>query len=96
MRRVAWILTLSLTLALAGDAPAAEAVQRITITMRDFSYSPSKITVQAGTPVEITLVNKGKVAHEFMMYDLPRAMGSMGPMGGTSGSRRPTTSAATT
>lgn len=82
MRRLAWILTLSLMLALTGDAPAAGAVQRITIIMRDFSYSPNKVTVQAGTPVEITLVNRGKVAHEFMMYDLPKAMGSMGPMGG--------------
>ena len=62
-------------LALAGAVWGASP-QKITITMRDFGYTPSKITVQAGVPAEITLVNKGKVAHEFMVYGMPK-MGSM-------------------
>jgi uncharacterized cupredoxin-like copper-binding protein len=55
--------------AAAGGAPA----QKITITMRDFSYTPDRVTLQAGVLVDITLVNKGKVAHEFMVYTRPTA-----------------------
>lgn len=57
--------------------------QKVTITMRDFSYSPSTITLQSGVPAEITLINRGKVAHEFMIYDRPKSMSMM--MGGDSG-----------
>lgn len=61
----------------AGAAGAAK-VQQVTITMRDFSYSPSRVTLTAGVPAELTLINKGKVAHEFMIYDTPKSMGMMG------------------
>ncbi len=54
--------------AAAGGAPA----QKITITMRDFSYTPDRVTLQAGVPGEITIVNKGKVGHEFMVYTRPK------------------------
>lgn len=49
------------------------AEQAVTITMRDFSYTPAKVTVQAGIPVVPTLINKGKVTHEFMIYDMPKS-----------------------
>lgn len=55
--------------------------QKVTITMREFGYSPSTITLQAGVPAEITLINRGKVAHEFMLYGKPKSM----MMGGESG-----------
>lgn len=51
--------------------------QAVTITMRDFSYAPAKITVRAGIPAVFTLINKGKVAHEFMIYDMPKSMSMM-------------------
>jgi uncharacterized cupredoxin-like copper-binding protein len=54
--------------AAAGGAPA----QKITITMRDFSYTPDRVTLQAGVPVELTIVNKGKVGHEFIVYVRPK------------------------
>lgn len=59
-----------------GTAEGA-AVRRVTLTLRDFSYTPDKITLEAGVPAEITIVNKGKVKHEFMVYDVPKQMGSM-------------------
>jgi len=75
-------LTLLMLLVLVGGGWAA-ASQKVTIGMRDFSYSPAKITLRAGASAEITLVNRGKVPHEFMIYDRPRSMGMM--MGGEQG-----------
>lgn len=75
---VAVVSVVIAALAVAGAASP----QTVTIVMRDFSYTPAKVTLQAGVPAEITLVNKGKVAHEWMAYGLPK-MGMM--MGGESG-----------
>ena len=63
----AFLVSLSL------GAVAGGAAQQIPITMRDFSYTPDRITLQAGVPVEITLVNRGKVKHEFIVYPMPKA-----------------------
>ncbi len=52
-------------------------VQQVTLTIRDFRYTPAKVSLQVGVPVEITLINRGKVAHEFMLYDVPRQMSAM-------------------
>ena len=57
-----------------GSVSLGAAGQNGTITMRDFRYTPDRITVQAGIPVVLTLTNKGKVAHEFMVYDRPKPM----------------------
>lgn len=46
--------------------------QKVTITMREYSFSPARVTLQAGVPAEIVLVNKGKIKHEFMVYDTPK------------------------
>lgn len=54
------------------------AAQKVTIVMRDFSYTPAKVTLQVGVPAELTFVNKGKLAHEWMVYDMPKGMGMMG------------------
>ncbi len=79
-----WVAVTAMA-ALVGLAAAAWAapVQTMTVTMRDFGYTPSKITLQAGVPAELTFVNTGKVAHEFMLYDMPKNMASM--MGGEMG-----------
>lgn len=55
-----------------GWAAGGAKEQKITITMREFSFTPAKITLQAGVPAEIVLVNKGKVNHEVMVYDTPK------------------------
>lgn len=80
MRVIPVLLLLLLVLAGAGWGAAA---QKVTIVMRDFSYSPAKITLQGGVPAEMTLINRGKVPHEFMIYDRPRSMMMM--MGGDTG-----------
>jgi len=60
---------------LVGAASTGATVQKLTIVMREYSYTPSKVTLQASVPAEITLINRGKKPHEFMVYD--RSMGGM-------------------
>lgn len=81
MRRSA-VLAVAGLLVLAAAAWAAP-LQKITVTMRDFGYTPSKITLQSGTPAQISFINKGKVTHEFMLYGMPKDRSSM--MGGEMG-----------
>lgn len=74
---VALILAVLLAPWLPGPVEGAE-VQKITLTIRDFKYSPAKVTLRAGVPAEITITNKGKVKHEFMLHARPQpGMGGM-------------------
>ncbi len=75
--RIAAAAMLVTFLSLTGVAWGA-AAQKVTIVMRDFSYTPAKVTLQSGVPAELTFVNKGKLAHEWMVYDMPKGMGMMG------------------
>jgi len=71
------ILTLATLLGLLmSTASAGGTVQKITLTMRDFSYTPAKVVLQAGVPAEITVINKGKVTHEFMLHIKPKSSGT--------------------
>ncbi len=62
-----------LVAAFTTGAMAAAKVQKVSITMTEFKFAPKSITVQAGVPVALTLVNKGTVEHEFMVYVPPKA-----------------------
>ncbi len=62
-----------LVAALTVGATAAAKAQKLTVTMTDFKFAPKTVTVRAGTPVELTLVNKGVSEHEFMVYVTPKA-----------------------
>jgi len=62
-----------LVAAFTTGAMAAAKAQKVTITMSDFKFTPKTIAVKAGVPVELTLVNKGAVEHEFMVYVTPKA-----------------------
>ncbi len=62
-----------LVAALTVGASAAAKVQKVTVTLTDFKFTPKTVSIQAGTPVELTLVNKGAVEHEFMVYAAPKA-----------------------
>ncbi len=53
-----------------GASPKA---QRLIVTMNEYQFTPKTITVQAGAPVELTLVNKGKIEHEFSVYTPPKS-----------------------
>ena len=43
----------------------------ITVTLSEFAFDPNSITVAAGTPVEITLVNDGATGHDFVIEIIP-------------------------
>ena len=79
MQRRAWVGTVLAAVLVAGAAAAAASVvaQQITVTMREFSYTPDRIIVPVGKPVAITLINKGKLPHEFMIYNRPKSMDAM-------------------
>lgn len=77
MKRAVGILAVITLLVLSGVAWGA-GVQKVTIIMRDFSYTPSTVTLQSGVPAEVTLVNKGQVAHEWMAYGMPKQGMTMG------------------
>lgn len=63
------IVLVLLSISLAAGAPR---MQKVTVTMTDFKFTPPTITLRAGVETEIVLVNKGKVQHEFMVYDPPK------------------------
>lgn len=54
----------------------AAPAQKITFTMTDFQFTPKSVAVKPGTAVELILVNKGAVQHEFMLYTSPGSMGT--------------------
>lgn len=41
-------------------------IQQATVHLMDFRFEPSQINLEAGKPVELTLVNDGTVLHEFI------------------------------
>src|SRR3970040_552967 len=74
MKRLAILGVIAgLVAALTTVATAAAKAQKVTVTMTDFKFTPKSVTVRAGVPVELTLVNKGAVEHEFMVYASPKA-----------------------
>lgn len=68
---LAGILTIG---GLTATAIAARA-QTVTLTMTDFQYAPKTVSVKPGTAVELVLINKGAIQHEFMLYPPPGSMG---------------------
>lgn len=49
-----------------GSAPT-----KATITMTEFGFEPNTISVTAGSPVELTLVNEGAIEHDFVIVVIP-------------------------
>ncbi len=41
-------------------------METVTVTMREFSFSPSRISLKAGAPTKLVLRNEGKEAHYFV------------------------------
>jgi plastocyanin len=49
----------------------ADGVQRITLTLTNYAYSPSHVIVRVGKPVELTLVkDSGLTPHDLVIDDL--------------------------
>lgn len=66
------IVVLALVFLIFGLAAGAGKEQKVTIILTDFKFTPAKITLRAGVPTEIVLLNKGKVEHEFLVYETPK------------------------
>lgn len=48
-----------------------QSVTEVRVTMSEFAFEPASITVTAGQPVEITLVNDGAIEHDFAIEVIP-------------------------
>ncbi len=50
-------------------AGTQEAAVEISVTVKEYSFTPSKTTVDAGSTVRLTLKNSGNVSHNLMIDD---------------------------
>jgi uncharacterized cupredoxin-like copper-binding protein len=66
MMAALWIVSALPVSALADERPRPQEVQSVTITMTEYQYAPEHIELRKNRPVELRLVNKGKVLHEFV------------------------------
>lgn len=53
----------------AGGKETEEVVE-VSVGAKEFSFTPSKITVDAGSKVRLTLENSGNVSHDFVIDEL--------------------------
>jgi len=51
-------------------APTIDDATEITVTLTDFTISPSQVVVVEGDPTNITVVNNGAAPHDFTVPDL--------------------------
>lgn len=66
--------------ALAGvTVLAGAAAQKVTLVAKEFNYTPNKITVKAGQPVQLVLDNKGVIEHDFVVDRFKVKMGLIQP-----------------
>jgi uncharacterized cupredoxin-like copper-binding protein len=73
------VITATLAASPAETAPKGASVQIIAGPPNEFTFQPSQVTVQAGQPVTITLVNKGSLEHDLHI----EALGVKLPVGKT-------------
>jgi uncharacterized cupredoxin-like copper-binding protein len=67
-------LFLIVVLALTGQGPLAQAVeksrngpiQKVTMKLLEYGFEPADITLHSGHPVELVLINEGRILHEFV------------------------------
>ncbi|HEX5809413.1 MAG TPA: cupredoxin domain-containing protein [Anaerolineales bacterium] len=65
------VLLLAVPLLLAAcSAQPAQPANEITVEMTDFTYSKPSLTVAAGQPVTLTLVNTGNIEHDFVVEEI--------------------------
>jgi plastocyanin len=65
------LMVLSMVLVACGGSSSGGTSTTVKVTMTDFAYDPNTITVSAGKDVNITLVNNGSVAHNFVVMNKP-------------------------
>lgn len=58
-------------LLLAACAPQpSEPATKLKVEMKDFAYNPSSLTIPAGQPVTLTLMNTGNIEHDFVIEEI--------------------------
>jgi uncharacterized cupredoxin-like copper-binding protein len=78
--RIALLFVFALVLAACSNA-ALSGPQVINMTLQEFGFQPSTITVKVGQPVKIVLKNNGTVTHDFSSTDaMVTVMNSQGAM----------------
>lgn len=50
----------------ADERPRPSAPQEVTVRLSEYKFEPAQVEVRSGKPVELRLVNDGKVLHEFV------------------------------
>jgi len=71
MRLIVWIFIIGLLMvgsqeALADEKSSNSHPRRITMHLQEYRFEPAQITLKVGEEVELTLINDGKVMHEFI------------------------------
>ena len=70
LRLLALALILTFTLAACGGAASnSTAPKTVTLTMAEFQFQPTEITVNVGQPIKLVLQNNGTVLHDFVSTD---------------------------
>jgi uncharacterized cupredoxin-like copper-binding protein len=78
-RRISGLAVAGLVVLVAAAVYAGVAAQKVTVVAKEFSYTPSRITVKAGQPVQVVLDNKGVLEHDFVLDRFRVKMGAIQP-----------------
>ncbi len=78
-RWLAFGVAVAVTALVAGALYAGAAAQKVTVVAKEFAYTPNKITVKAGQPVQLVLDNKGVIEHDFVVDKFKVKMGTIQP-----------------
>ncbi len=60
-------------------ASVGEEVQEVSLEAKEFSFSEESITVKKGQKVRLTLANKGRMSHDFVVEETNVASELVGP-----------------
>jgi nitrosocyanin len=58
---------------------AGAAAQKVSVVAKEFTYTPNRLTVKAGQPVQLVLENKGVIEHDFVIDAFKVKMGTIQP-----------------
>lgn len=75
------VLAASLLLILSACGASNGPSTSVNLTMTDFAFLPNSVTVPAGQEITLTLTNSGAVAHDLMIMQLGKEVGSNGHVG---------------
>ena len=72
--RLGLSLAVALLLGACGAAsPATPTTQKLSVSAKEFAYTPATLEVTSGQPVEITLQNAGTMEHDFSITEIDLA-----------------------